>query len=148
MERARFELAQPEMVFTMYSRPAFATFVICLRNSCAMISKTREKFMKFKMTPIKICAAMIFVIVAFGYSLATLDNSLTRYEKRNNLSSGFVFEKYSPDVRFVSEISQPTSEPLARLFQLMFILFIISPPIIALMLFLIWKELRARNKMK
>jgi len=104
--------------------------------------------MKFKMTPIEICAAMIFVIVAFGYSLATLDNSLTRYEKRNNLSSGFVFEKYSPDARFVSAISQPTSEPLARLFQLMFILFIISPPIIALMLFLIWKELKARNKMK
>jgi len=110
--------------------------------------RNEGKNMKFKMTPIKICAAMIFVIVAFGYSLATLDNSLTRYEKRNNLSSGFVFEKYSPDARFVSEISQPTSEPLARLFQLMFILFIISPPIIALMLFLIWKELKARNKMK
>ena len=104
--------------------------------------------MKFKMTPIKICAAMIFVIVAFSFSLSSLDNALTRYEKRNNLSSSFGFEEYSPSAGFVSEISQPTSEPLARLFQLLFILFIISPPVIALMLFLIWKELRARNKMK
>ena len=104
--------------------------------------------MKFKMTPMKICAAMILGIAVFGYSLASLDSALTRYEKRNNLSSAFVFEKYSPEARLVSEITQPTSEPLVRLFQLMFILFIISPPIIAVMLFLIWKELKARNKMK
>ena len=104
--------------------------------------------MRFKMTPMKICTALIFGVVTFGYGLASLDSVLNRYEKRNDLSSGFVLEKYSPDARFVSEISQPTSEPLVRLFQLMFILFIISPPIIAVMLFLIWKDLRARNKMK
>ncbi len=104
--------------------------------------------MKFKMTPMKICAAMLLGIVTFGYSLASLDSALTRYEKRNNLSSGFTFEEYTPSARFVSEISQPTPEPLARLFQILFILFIISPPIIALMLFLIWKELKARNKLK
>jgi hypothetical protein len=114
----------------------------------AMISETREKFMKFKMTPFKVCAAMIFAVVTFGLSLSSLDTALTRYEKRNNLSSSFTFEEYSPSGCFVSEISQPTPDPLARLFQLMFILFIISPPIIALMLFLIWKELKARNKMK
>ena len=104
--------------------------------------------MKFKMTPMKICAAMILAIVAFGFSMASLDNALTRYEKRNNLSSGYAFERHSPEARIVSEITKPASEPLARLFQLLFILFIISPPIIALMLFLIWKELKARNKMK
>ena len=48
----------------------------------------------------------------------------------------------------------PTSEfghissPLAYLFQIMFILFIISPPIIAVMLCLIWCELRKRNNLK
>lgn len=36
-------------------------------------------------------------------------------------------------------------DPLARLFQIIFILFFISPPIIAILLFLIWKELKARN---
>lgn len=104
--------------------------------------------MKFKMTPMKICAAIILAVVAFGYSLSSLDDSLTRYEKRNDLSSSFTFEKYPSSARFASEITQPASKPVARLFQLMFILFMISPPIIALMLFLIWKELKARNKMK
>jgi len=41
-----------------------------------------------------------------------------------------------------------TSEPLVYLFRILFILFIISPPLIVLMLVLIWKELRAQNKMK
>lgn len=40
------------------------------------------------------------------------------------------------------------SEPLARLFQLLFILFIISPPLIVVMLYLIWKELKEKNKIK
>ena len=38
--------------------------------------------------------------------------------------------------------------PIARLFQLLFILFIISPPLIVVLLYLIWKELKERNKMK
>ena len=37
---------------------------------------------------------------------------------------------------------------LPYLFQIMFILFLISPPIIAFLLFLIWRELKSRNKMK
>lgn len=45
------------------------------------------------------------------------------------------------------EISR-SPDPLAFLFQIMFILFFISPPIIALLLFLIWRELKNRNKMK
>ena len=40
------------------------------------------------------------------------------------------------------------SDLLARLFQLLFILFIISPPLIVVLLFLIWQELKQRNKMK
>lgn len=40
------------------------------------------------------------------------------------------------------------AHPMARLFQLLFILFIISPPLIVVMLYLIWKELKKRNEMK
>ncbi len=40
------------------------------------------------------------------------------------------------------------SNPLAYLFQILFILFIISPPLIVLMLFLIWRELKTRNKLR
>lgn len=38
--------------------------------------------------------------------------------------------------------------PLPHLFQIMFILFFISPPLIVILLFLIWKELKNRNRMK
>lgn len=114
-----------------------------------MISKTEEKFMKFKMTPFKVCAAMILGIAAFGFSLSSLDNAVTGYERRHHSISCFPqHSTATPGELLVSNISKPTSDPRARLFQLLFILFIISPPIIAVMLFLIWKELKARNKMK
>jgi hypothetical protein len=148
MERAGFEPAEPEKVFTN-------VFPTGIRRICYLFAKflcydfrNEGKFMKFKMTPMKICAAIILAVIAFGYSLSSLDDRLTRYEKRKDLSLSFTFEGHSPSACFVSEISRPPSEPLARLFQLMFILFIISPPIIALMLFLIWKELKERNRMK
>ncbi|MEK7722718.1 MAG: hypothetical protein AAB336_00045 [Acidobacteriota bacterium] len=48
----------------------------------------------------------------------------------------------------ISSFNQPDSPLLGYLFQLMFILFFISPPLIAVILFLIWKELKERNKMK
>ncbi len=38
--------------------------------------------------------------------------------------------------------------PMQYLFQILFILFIISPPLIVVLLFLIWKELKDRNKLK
>ena len=47
-----------------------------------------------------------------------------------------------------NDTNQSSSNLLGYLFQIMFILFFISPPIIAFMLFLIWKELKEGNKMK
>lgn len=40
------------------------------------------------------------------------------------------------------------SDPMESLFRILFILFIISPPLIVFLLFLIWRELKARNRMK
>ena len=40
------------------------------------------------------------------------------------------------------------ADPLESLFRLLFILFIISPPLIVIFLYLIWKELKKRNKLK
>ena len=48
----------------------------------------------------------------------------------------------------ISQFSYHAADPIARLFQLLFILFIISPPLVVVLLFLIWKELKERNKMK
>jgi hypothetical protein len=39
-----------------------------------------------------------------------------------------------------------TSNPMDRIFQLIFILFFISPPLIVILLFMIWRELKARNE--
>ena len=41
-----------------------------------------------------------------------------------------------------------TAHPVQYLFQILFFLFIISPPLIVVMLYLIWKELKDRNKLK
>lgn len=48
----------------------------------------------------------------------------------------------------ISQFGYHAAHPVARLFQLLFILFIISPPLIVVLLYLIWKELKERNKMK
>ena len=41
-----------------------------------------------------------------------------------------------------------SAEPIEVLFRILFFLFILSPPIIVILLFMIWCELRKRNKMK
>ena len=106
--------------------------------------------MKFKMTPMKIVAALIFGIAAFSFSLSFIDRAATRYEIQNR--SLYSLEGHSTFASKASlnvlEANRPKSELMARLFQLMFILFFISPPIIALMLFLIWKELKKTNELK
>ncbi len=107
--------------------------------------------MKFEMIPIKIVAALILGIAAFSFALSYIDRAASRCSE---LQAG------SPDAlvsrpcsmretsRNLLEMNRPNSELMARLFQLMFILFFISPPVIALMLFLIWKELKKRNDLK
>lgn len=40
------------------------------------------------------------------------------------------------------------AHPMQYLFQILFFLFIISPPLIVVFLYLIWKELKERNKLK
>jgi hypothetical protein len=48
----------------------------------------------------------------------------------------------------ISQLNQPPSDLLTFLFQILFWLFFISPPLIVLLLFLIWRELKERNRMK
>lgn len=113
-------------------------------------SQNEKKIMKFKMTPIKIVTALIFGIAGFSFSLSYMDSAATRYEiqNRSSYSSKDRSTFTSRALLNVLEANRPESELLMRLFQLMFILFFISPPIIALMLFLIWKELKKGDKLK
>lgn len=41
-----------------------------------------------------------------------------------------------------------SADPMETLFRIIFFLFILSPPIIVILLIMIWCELRKRNKMK
>lgn len=84
----------------------------------------------------------IFAIFVIG--LAVINLSLT------GMNNTVGFSEIQPGIPAVYHISSigGASDPLAYLFQILFILFIISPPLIVLLLFLIWKELRDRNKMK
>jgi len=72
---------------------------------------------------IKIFVALIFGIIAFTFSPLGDSFGIFMFGSR-------------------------ASEPMAHLFQILFLLFIISPPLIVVLLFLIWRELKSRNKMK
>lgn len=62
-------------------------------------------------------------------------------------SSHSVLQTTSPAIYEMTDYAA-RRDPLAFLFQIMFILFFISPPIIAFLLFLIWCELKKRNDKK
>ncbi len=75
------------------------------------------------------------------------DNQLNLSELSSNQKDKLLSEAGSiTNIQIAFESA--SSNGFERLFQIMFILFFISPPIIALMLFLIWKELKKRNELK
>jgi hypothetical protein len=97
----------------------------------------------------KILLILTFGVAAFAFSKTAMDNSHNRREAQIRQSNCFSLESAPTDLGIytIPESNLP-SEPLDRVFQLIFILFFISPPLIVIMLFLIWKELKNRNKVK
>jgi hypothetical protein len=106
--------------------------------------------MKLRVKIIKAFAFVVLGIVAINLSLTATNNSVVHNELEKQKLSCFPSQNYqAPSVISANfPLNGTKSELLARLFQVMFILFFISPPIIAVMLFLIWKELKEKNKMK
>lgn len=102
----------------------------------------KDKFIKF---------LLVFILagVAINLSLLGINEAVIHPEIEKKATSCFPSQSYNPP-SVISNVTANyrTSSPLAFLFQIMFILFFISPPIIAFMLFLIWKELKERNRMK
>lgn len=99
----------------------------------------------------KICAVFIFGIVGLSLLSSGMDDAVTHTEMNKDPISCFPTHEPAPPSAMLefSEFSQTAdAPPMVRLFQILFILFIISPPIIALILFLILQELKKRNKMK
>ena len=105
----------------------------------------------------KPCVLKTFAVLILGcamtisLSLTTMDSAVTHNELRESNSFNCL-PKVAPALPSESfgmvSYSHAAADPLEMLFRIMFILFFISPPIIALLLFLIWRELRSRNKMK
>ena len=93
--------------------------------------------MKCKGNLIKILGIFVLGLLAVNLSLTGINGAI----------GGSEIQPYVPAVYHIAGFSH-TSEPLAYLFQILFILFIISPPLIVVLLFLIWKELKDRTKMK
>lgn len=105
--------------------------------------------MKCKETAVKLFAAILFGIAAVNLGAWGMDSAVSHSELQED--SFYCMSQQSiaaPSEMFqLAAENRPPSRIMIRLFQLMFILFFISPPIIALMLFLIWKELKKRNEL-
>lgn len=104
--------------------------------------------MKCQATFIKTFIVFVFGIFVIGFSLDAMDAVVPYNEMNVNTFSCFTHHALPPQELIASQFSQTSSDPRAALFQILFILFIISPPLIVVMLYLIWKELKVRNKMK
>lgn len=105
--------------------------------------KTRERFFQ-------IFAAFVLGCAMMSLSLAAIDSAVSHSELQTKPLNCFpqsapVFPGESFEIL---DASRAASDPLEMLFRIMFILFFISPPLIVLLLFLIWRELKARNEMK
>jgi len=48
----------------------------------------------------------------------------------------------------VTRVEREIASPMAYIFQILFLLFLISPPLMVLLLFCIWQELKEKNRMK
>jgi hypothetical protein len=91
---------------------------------------------------IRIFAVLVLAIVALSFSFQGPNEAV------NPRQAHFV-----PDCEFVkghfieckSSADNQISNPMDRVFQIIFILFFISPPLIVILLFLIWCEMKKRN---
>lgn len=98
---------------------------------------------------IKVALLFIFVSVAISLTSSQMDNMIGYSYRNQDCWSCFQSAPAQTiSIKSNAMANNQNSSPLAFLFQIMFILFFISPPIIAFMLFLIWKELKERNRMK
>lgn len=107
--------------------------------------------MNCKKSFIKVFAIFLIGSAALNLSLSKTDEHFSHngvYEKTYSQSENYATIPPSADVIGLIETTPTTSSPMAYLFQLLFILFLISPPLIVIYLCLIWKELKKRNELK
>ena len=107
------------------------------------------KFYAMQKKIIKILAVLVLGLGAVSFSLTGMNSAVNPNKAQFVSDSRFLNDGHPlPREVWGTSAQRQTSDPLAYLFQIIFILFFISPPLIVLMLFLIWRELKTRNKMK
>jgi hypothetical protein len=97
---------------------------------------------------VKLFAILVIALGALSFGLAESNDPVNpRQAQFTAETRGFQSGQLMP--REVWEVSDNhISNPMHRVFQIIFILFVISPPLIVVLLFLIWCELRKRNEHK
>lgn len=105
--------------------------------------------MKCKRNFTKLLMILLIGFVVVNLSMTGINNGINPNKAQFISESRYLNDGHllPREVWGTSDNSQ-MSEPLAYLFQILFILFIISPPLIVILLFLIWRELKVRNKLK
>ncbi len=105
--------------------------------------------MKCKGKFIKLLAILVIGFGAVSLSLTGMSNAINPNKAQFVSDSRYLNDGHPlPREVWGTVSNNQSSDPLAYLFQIIFILFFISPPLIVLMLFLIWKELKERNRLK
>lgn len=98
---------------------------------------------------IKLFAILVLGLTALNLSLSGSMQAVTHSEsKQETFSCIPKTVAMRPGDMMPAVMAVQSSDPLAYLFQIIFILFFISPPLIVILLFLIWRELKNRNKLK
>lgn len=101
--------------------------------------------MKCKDRFIKLFAVLILAIVALSFSFQSPNDAVNPNKAHfipdcKNVRNALL----APEC--ISSTDEQISNPMDRVFQIIFILFFISPPLIVILLFMIWCELRKRNE--
>ena len=107
--------------------------------------------MKIKERNKKLITACLLGVFVIGFSLTSFDQMFEPLWRDANTcfinDSKAITDKPSNTIKNILA-EQNASSPIAFLFQIIFILFLISPPIIVLLLFCILKELKKRNELE
>lgn len=90
--------------------------------------------------------AFVFLLASFAISFGMISADFNLLSHQANVTNCFPTSSYAANDLHVFD--QSVSSPMAFIFQIIFILFFISPPLIVVLLFLIWKEMKERNKLK
>lgn len=105
--------------------------------------------MKCKGKFIKLLSVLLLGFVALNISFTAIGDAVEPNKAQFISDSRYSNNgHYLPQEVWGTVSDNQSSEPIIYLFRILFILFIISPPLIVLMLVLIWKELKERNKLK